>query len=62
MGFNSACQSYCSTPVCGYNSDSICYSVSSKDTNMYSIFYYLLKSYIPTVIFNYTLLLTLISF
>ncbi|XP_015373377.1 PREDICTED: putative leucine-rich repeat-containing protein DDB_G0290503 [Diuraphis noxia] len=34
MGFNSACQSYCSIQVCDYNSDLSCYSVSSKGTNI----------------------------
>ncbi|XP_003241720.1 putative leucine-rich repeat-containing protein DDB_G0290503 [Acyrthosiphon pisum] len=34
MGINSVRQSYCSTRECGYNSDSSCCSISSKDTNI----------------------------
>ncbi|XP_060858311.1 uncharacterized protein LOC132935714 [Metopolophium dirhodum] len=34
MGINSVRQSCCSTRECGYNSDSSCCSISSKDTNI----------------------------
>ncbi|KAL4125847.1 hypothetical protein QTP88_010087 [Uroleucon formosanum] len=37
MGINTVGQSYCSTRECGYNSDSSCCSVSSKDTNINTI-------------------------
>lgn len=61
MDINTVGQSFCSTRECGYNNDSSCCSVSSKDTNMYSIFHYLLICPWLYLIMHY-ILLTIILF